>query len=58
MSGVHLFYDGVINLAARRGDNDEAYEYTILQRQYYENYADRDGPQWDEWNRRQEKIEW
>lgn len=60
MAGVHLLYDGIIANAIRRGDNDEAYEYSVLQRQYYESYCDHRSPaQVEEWKRREkEQAKW
>lgn len=52
---IHLLYDGMIANAKRKGKQDQVYEYTVLQRQYYEKYTT-EGPQLDEWKRREAEL--
>jgi hypothetical protein len=52
---VALVYDVQIASAAQRGDNDEALELTIAQRQYYEMFND-DPDHAREWARRQQRV--
>lgn len=49
-----LMYDVPIEKAAREGDNDMAYELSIRQKDYYENFNTNEGHA-EEWRLRKEE---